>query len=809
MWLLNVPETSRRRLAALALFCLAVSGCGGGGGGAGGMPLPPTIASQPQNTSVPVGQSATFTVIASGSGSLTYQWSRNGSMISGATSSTYTLATTGASDNGASFVVTVSDAGGSVSSAAAILSVTFSAQSGVAEKGPLIKGSTVTAQELDPKLSPTGKQYSYQTNSDLGTFSPTSTFTSQYIGLNASGYYFDEVVGAISSGPITLNGYSDLSATTVLNVNLLTTLAYQRIQNLVATSGFTFLAAETQAQREVLAAFSVQNAAAYGDFNSLDLSKSTDGDHILAAISSLMVQGNSAGTLSALIANVQSDIAANGGITSATTKAQLLASAQALNTASVALNLTGKYASVGATFTASDVSDWIDTDGDGLTGKFKFLISRASSTSTFAFPSFVSDPFAGTPLSVSSGQLFLNGTLTAGPVTTKAGDVVSVAPGAGFATGSDAVYLLGGSTRIGRASFNGHNTWSPASALLTTRASHTATLLQDGRVLVAGGYTGQCGPNSCSSRQALSSAEIYDPKTDTWSTAGNMAVPRVYHTAVLLPTGKVLVAGGTDLVSAYYSSAELFDPTNSTWSSAGNMTSIRLEHTASVLANGKVLVAGGTDSTTPTPWLATAELYDPVANTWTATGALSEARYFHAASQLNDGRVLVAGGVGPQGVPATDSLLASAEIYDPSAGQWSSAGNMTVARENGFNATLLQSGKVLVVGGNSVSGLTTASDIYDPTANTWTTGPSMPSARGFHTATALPSGQALIAGGEGPQVIATALFYDPPTNSWLAVPSMNWARGAHAAVRLSDGSVLVIGGLDVTYNLSGTCEAYW
>jgi len=127
-------------------------------------------------------------------------------------------------------------------------SVTYTAKSGVAQKGPLIKGSTVTAQELDANLSPTGKQYSYQTNSDLGTFSPTSTFGSQYIGLIATGYYFDEVQNTVSNGPITLNGYSDLSAESFLNVNLMTTLAYQRIQHLVTSSNMTFAAATTQAE---------------------------------------------------------------------------------------------------------------------------------------------------------------------------------------------------------------------------------------------------------------------------------------------------------------------------------------------------------------------------------------------------------------------------------------------------------------------------------------------------------------------------------------------------------------------------------
>src|ERR1700722_9630152 len=135
--------------------------------------------------------------------------------------------------------------------------VTFPAKSGVAQKGPLIKGSTVTAQELDSSLSPTGKQYSYQTISDFGTFSPTNTFTSQYVGVNATGYYFDEVADAVSTGPVTLYGYSDLGTDTVLNVNLLTTLEYQRIQNLVAKSNMTFGAARTQAEGEVLAALNI------------------------------------------------------------------------------------------------------------------------------------------------------------------------------------------------------------------------------------------------------------------------------------------------------------------------------------------------------------------------------------------------------------------------------------------------------------------------------------------------------------------------------------------------------------------------
>jgi hypothetical protein len=161
--------------------------------------------------------------------------------------------------------------------------MTYTATSGVAQKGPLIQGSTVTAQELSASRSPTGAQFTYQITSNLGIFAPTSTFSSQYVGLPASGYYFDEVADAVSTGPVTLNGYSDLAVDSALNVNLLTTLAYQRIENLVTTSSVSFAAARSQAEGEVLAALNIPPGS-YGSFGTLDLSGSSDGDHILAAI---------------------------------------------------------------------------------------------------------------------------------------------------------------------------------------------------------------------------------------------------------------------------------------------------------------------------------------------------------------------------------------------------------------------------------------------------------------------------------------------------------------------------------------------
>src|SRR5208283_2907132 len=153
---------------------------------------------------------------------------------------------------------------------------------------------------------------------------------------------FDEVANAVSTGTVTLNGYSDLTASKVLNVNLLTTLSYQRIQHLVTTSNMTFTAATTQAETEVLTALKIPPGS-YGEFGTLDLSGGTDGDHILGAISSIFVYGNSAGPLSKLIASFQSDLGTNGVITSGATLSALTNAAKNVNPAAVAANLTQAY----------------------------------------------------------------------------------------------------------------------------------------------------------------------------------------------------------------------------------------------------------------------------------------------------------------------------------------------------------------------------------------------------------------------------------------------------------------------------------
>jgi len=192
--------------------------------------------------------------------------------------------------------------------------------------------------------------------------------------------------------------------------------------------------------------------------------------------------------------------------------------------------------------------------------------------------------------------------------------------------------------------------WEYTGSLKTARFHHTATLLPDGRVLIAGGEDRY---------DALASAELYDPATGTWSDTASLSTARDSHTATLLPNGKVLVAGGRESIPVgSLASAELYDSATGTWSLTGNLNTARLFHTATLLPNGKVLVAGGRDAHFVE--LTSAELYDPATGTWSVTGSLNIPRKDHTATLLPSGMVLVTGGALRAKVP-----LASAELYDP------------------------------------------------------------------------------------------------------------------------------------------------
>ncbi len=351
-------------------------------------------------------------------------------------------------------------------------------------------------------------------------------------------------------------------------------------------------------------------------------------------------------------------------------------------------------------------------------------------------------------------------------------------------------------------------TWSPAGSMAISRVVHTATRLLNGKVLVVGGLD---SPNS-----QLPSAELYDPAansgTGAWTPTGSLAIGRERHTATRLLNGKVLVVGGLGSSGSPLASAELYDPAANggagAWTPAGNLATGRMEHTATLLPNGKVLVAGGGSSFGGDSLLAGAELYDPAANggagAWTPTGSLATVRFSPTATRLLNGKVLVVGGV------SNGALPTSAELYDPAAnggaGAWTPAGNLAIAGRYQHTATLLQNGKVLVVGGGGHFGaLLDSAELYDPAANggagAWSETGSLLATRAQHTATLLPNGKVLVVGGGvngNPFGDSSAELYDPAANggagAWTPTGSLATGRRLPTASLLLNGKVLVVGG---------------
>ena len=317
--------------------------------------------------------------------------------------------------------------------------------------------------------------------------------------------------------------------------------------------------------------------------------------------------------------------------------------------------------------------------------------------------------------------------------------------------------------------------FSAGPPLATARDFHSATLLASGKVLVAGGIGDPY--------EVLAGTELYDPDTGTWSASASLATPRDQQTATLLPSGEVLVVGGRGTDGYGLNSAELYDPVSETWRPAASMTDARYDHTATLLDSGRVLVTGGYSGLA---LFASAEIYDPAADTWTPAAALSTVRMGHAATRLASGKVLVAGGY-------NGSYLASTEVYDEASDTWTPAASLSASRWF-HTSTLLPSGDVLVVGGYGDGADRTNAELYDPGSDAWSPAGTLVNTRSGHTTTVLVSGKVLVAGGYTPVGQRREELYIASSNSWVSAGSMATERRDHTATLLSSGKVLITGG---------------
>jgi hypothetical protein len=335
-------------------------------------------------------------------------------------------------------------------------------------------------------------------------------------------------------------------------------------------------------------------------------------------------------------------------------------------------------------------------------------------------------------------------------------------------------------------------TFTATGGMTAPRSGHTATLLANGKVLIAGGEAGFT---------PLSTAELYDPVSGTFTPTGDMRAPRSLHTATLLPDGRVLIAGGSPVIPT--NGAEIYDPSTGTFAATGDMIFGRACQQATLLGNGKVLILGGNGANDRVP---DAELYDPAAGTFAPAGTYaSDTSGFNGcqgavSALLPDGRV---------------SIIwekADAEIYDPDTSSFTPTRKpIALSYSDGLpTATLLMNGKVLVAGGADDSGIHASAELYDSLIGNFTATGDMTTGRTVHTATLLPDGTVLMAGSSlsyGGALASTEL-YDPVAGTFSVTGTMITAHQGegHTATLLNNGRVLIAG---ANVNpLSSTAELY-
>ena len=355
-----------------------------------------------------------------------------------------------------------------------------------------------------------------------------------------------------------------------------------------------------------------------------------------------------------------------------------------------------------------------------------------------------------------------------------------------------AVSIVIGLTAIESPAMAVEGSWETTGSLNVPRLQPTSTLLTDGRVLVAGG-------RNFAFNDALESAELYSPLTETFTLTGSMSHGRWSHTATRLPNGKVLVAGGfTDPSTSanaqpVLASAELYDPATATWSPTGAMTTRRALHVAQLLPDGRVLVAGGRTCNEPPPTACnssfttnTAELYNPATGTWTPAASMNHNRTTTSAVLLQNGTVLV-----PAGFPGGQN---TAETYNPATNTWTPTGNLNLNRAR-QGAMLLPDGTALVAAGAIGGTPPLTSETYNPATNTWTYAGNVAQPRFNYFFTELPNGKVLIAGGAGPGAnpSTTAEVYDPVTRTWSSAGTLPAAFGSSSSNGNSTRMVVLTG----------------
>lgn len=583
---------------------------------------------------------------------------------------------------------------------------------GLVQKGPLVSASTLTIEERDAALTPTGNTFSGSTSDDAGSFSLAGVgITSPFVDVVARGFYYDEVGGSLAGDEVTLRALLDTSAP-LANVNVLTTVSRARIVTLV-TQGQDFTSATLQARDEALAAFSIMGTGTTAPA-SMTIADAGPANASLLAVSAIVMNAARrrvdsealvTAQLNDILQAITTDLEPDGVLDDVALGTELVQAARSLDAAAVRQNLEDYYASLGVPATVPAFETLLPvaagqfvTAGALSQPRGQHAAHLLSTGQVLVIGGFAQnmgydDAFLYDPVAESQGPSLPLGNVVSQPVTAAVADEVYVFGLANDGMSPSAATVYSPMT----------STFSPIAAYNMPGPLQSfwigATALQGGTILL---IRNQGGPQV---------QEVFDPLMGTITpTNATLSSHRWDSPSTVLPDGRVLFAGGSccDMPDQVLGSAELFFPSTNGWGgTSSSLTTARSRHTQTLLDDGRVVIIGGLDSTFGAS--ATIEIFDPTTSSISPSAAtLSQGRLFHTATKLADGRVLVAGGENGE------MALATAEIYDPATDSVSSvSASMAVPRQF-HTATLLPNGTVLLVGGANQGGAVSSVERFIP-----------------------------------------------------------------------------------------------
>jgi len=424
---------------------------------------------------------------------------------------------------------------------------------GFVQKGPFVSGSSITIQELDEHLAPTGHLYNTVTNDDFGSFRLGSTTAASLVEIIAQGFYFDEVRGEVSAASLTLRSVSDLATGDHVNVNILTTLARDRIEHLVVQEAKSFPEARAQAEAEVLAVFGI-GPEGMTPFETMNISQEGASNAALLAVSATLQGSSTVGEMSELLSRINLDLAADGLLDNDSIRSQIRANAAALSLSDVRANLEQRYAALGLAVTIPSFEDFVDSDGDGIINAEDgdtLLWGRASAAAQWS-------PRAGHSMLAFNDALWVMGGIQhiQGAVVARHGDVWSSTDGTTWTRATESAG------------------WGP-------RHAHASAVF-DGKLWLLAGVAGAQGEYAGDVWHSTNGSDwVQASAAPAWG-------PRAYHAAVAF-NGLLWVIGG-------YGKGDVWSSTDGVdWqlAAAAALPTTSYGHAAAVFAGEIWVVAAG------------------------------------------------------------------------------------------------------------------------------------------------------------------------------------------------------------------------